>query len=344
MQKQKNGMVDIYKFILAVTIAYGHAHIVGVETPIHHLTNLVEGFLLITGYYTNEHFKNTPNIEVADIFVYTYHKFKRFFIYVFISVFVAYMIVMFGKPIVYGESLFVAAKKWLDFPFDALLLNSISSEIGYFLPQLWTLSNMLIVFPAVCFFCCMSNKNVKTLIALYFPLLFYASLEPAFGTTEFPTYILRAIAGLLIGVFINELQPILNKMMENRRGGYCISPKLMFLFANLMMLGALALTYCGSERMRLITWLEILGLALILDKNITYSLTGNYFTDILGKSSMILYIWHMTPIIIASYLLMGWDSKIRAILVLSTEAIGTVLLLMLSLLCDKLKVKKIKNR
>ena len=111
-----------------------------------------------------------------------------------------------------------------------------------------------------------------------------------------------------------------------------------------MMLGALALTYCGSERMRLIAWLEILGLALILDKNITYSLAGNYFTDILGKSSMIRYIWHMAPIIIASYLLMGWDSKIRAILVLSTEAIGTVLLLMLSLLCDNLKEKKIKNR
>lgn len=98
----------------------------------------------------------------------------------------------------------------------------------------------------------MSNKNVKTLIVLYFPLLFYARLDPAFGTTEFPTYILRAIAGLLIGVFISELQPILKKMMENRRG-YCISPKLMFLFANLMLLGALALTYCGSERMRLIT-------------------------------------------------------------------------------------------
>lgn len=338
MKEQKNGTIDIYKFVLAVIIAYGHVHIVGLETSISHLTNLVEGFLLITGFYTNEHFKNKNSVEIKEILVYTYRKFKRFLMYVIISEVVAYSIVMIGKPFVYGEPLFIAAQKWLDFPIDALLLNSVSSEILYFLPQLWTLSNMLIVFPGFCFFCCLKNKSVKTLISLYFPLLFYARLDAAFGTVEFPTYILRAIAGMLIGVFVNELWQMFSGFTEKK--GTKTRKIQMFVLANSFVIIAFLMTLCGVEKMRLITLFEIVGLALLLNENLTITVKGNRFTSILGKASMILYIWHMVPIIICQYLFFGWSLRNRVAFVFSTEIIGTILLLLLGLLIDKRKEHK----
>ncbi len=213
----KNGAIDIYKMLIAITIAYGHAHIAGMGTPCHHLTNLVEGFLLITGYFTNEHFNKTNVGKIDDIFLYTYRKFKRFFVYIIISVFIAYLLITVGQ-LHYGASVRNLISKLLDFPFDAFLLNSVSMEIGYVLPQLWTISNMFIVFPAVCMFCCINNKNIKVLVSLYFPLMFYARLDPAFGTVEFPTYILRATAGMFIGVFVSEIQPILKNVFKNGGG------------------------------------------------------------------------------------------------------------------------------
>ena len=296
MDSSKNSrmaIVDLWKFIAAVMIMIHHLYYLspafeGKDYPGYFSWIYVEFFFILTGYFTYRHFERQGRQEniVRSSLSYTWRKFKPFLPYTTIAVTLQYLL---SAP--YTELLRHSYRKFLysfaDYPSEVLLLGEAHSSQQRLVP-IWFLSAMLIVFPLVGLLAQLKNKYLILLIAGAYPLFYYGRTQ--LGNRVWPDDLLRAAAGLLLGVFLC----VLCDMIREKR----LIPQsknttrlLTVIEIMCMLLAFLFIIRADKSLWRVIILLFAVGLSVMLSGR---SMTAGWKSPVvayLGKLSMPMFIW-----------------------------------------------------
>ena len=296
MDSSKNSrmaIVDLWKFIAAVMIMIHHLYYLSPafeekDYPGYFSWIYVEFFFILTGYFTYRHFERQGRQEniVRSSLSYTWRKFKPFLPYTTIAVTLQYLL---SAP--YTELLRHSYRKFLysfaDYPSEVLLLGEAHSSQQRLVP-IWFLSAMLIVFPLVGLLAQLKNKHLILLIAGAYPLFYYGRTQ--LGNRVWPDDLLRAAAGLLLGVFLC----VLCDMIREKR----LIPQsknttrlLTVIEIMCMLLAFLFIIRADKSLWRVIILLFAVGLSVMLSGR---SMTAGWQSPVvayLGKLSMPMFIW-----------------------------------------------------
>ena len=202
----KKSIVELWRFLGCVAIALHHRFVLGIDYKYFYKGFVfVEFFFMLTGYFTMRHFSAADRGDSLDdaarrAIVYTYKKFKRLFPYIVLILLMTSIYI-----IVVGDDSAIVVL------FNALMEMTLITSAAKYDGALWFLSAMFIVFPL---FCCMlqiKSKNFLLIISAFYSIVYY-NITCVGLYCEFPWHILRAYAGLTLGVVVYYLS-------KNIRGG-----------------------------------------------------------------------------------------------------------------------------
>lgn len=296
MSNSKNirmAIVDLWKFIAAVMIMIHHLYYLspafeGKDYPGYFSWIYVEFFFILTGYFTYRHFARQDSREniVRSSLSYTWRKFKPFLPYTTIAVTLQYLL---SAP--YTELLQGNFRKFLysfaDYPLEVMLLGETHVSQQRLVP-IWFLSAMLIVFPLIGLLVQLKNKYLILLISGAYPLFYYGRVT--LGNRVWPDDLLRAAAGLLLGVFLCVLCDIVREkqMIPQSQN---VAKLLTAAEIVCMLLAFLFIIRADKSLWRVIILLFAAGLSVMLSRR---SLTAKLKSPViayLGKLSMPMFIW-----------------------------------------------------
>lgn len=212
--KKRSTNVDCAKFIAAILIMAHHIYHTGVDAySFHEAWIYVEFFMMITGYYTAQHYSKVSAANRSkDAFQYTIKKFMPLLPYALIATLCGWVTQGIVGMIYSGwtwENLIISFLG--DFAFDVLLISDTFSH-PLIIP-LWYLSALMIVFPVFCVFVQIKNRYTKVLICIICPIMYHGWTGVS-GNREFPHNMLRVIAGMMLGVLLYEFSVIFQEHIK----------------------------------------------------------------------------------------------------------------------------------
>lgn len=215
LRKNRNGIVDLYKFIASLGIMSYHLFLLGgsFENPARFPGGwlYVELFLFLTGYYTAKHFgEDKPeSFESASRISlhYTAHKFRPFFPYIILNVLLSYFLS--GLELLLSGNGKEFLQRLAKAPFEILLLSSATYDRAGDFPSLtpiWFLSSMFLVFPLFCLFLQYVRGFFRTLLCLSVCIPGYGFFIAAgLNCNASPFSLIRVFLGLMTGALIYDV-------------------------------------------------------------------------------------------------------------------------------------------
>lgn len=285
VKQNRQGIIEVWRFIASLLIMTCHLTQVGFDNnfPFYSSWIFVEFFFILTGYYTILHFDKNEACSLNDIarnsILYTAKKYINIFPYILLATSIHY----FSNFILGGQSL----NKLIDYIFDITLLTGIFKMQYAQISALWYLSALFIVFPLFCLLCQMKSKYVVYIISFYVSILFYGYNE-SISYSQFPYHVPRAMAGLCLGIVVYALCSVLRKMSL---------PSYIRIVFLLIEVGGLVYlvvsTYRNTLNEKFAIACFVLSLTIMLSQQTcTARIKGGFF-DLLGKLSMVIYIFHI---------------------------------------------------
>ena len=286
-------IVDLWKFIAAVMIMVHHLYVVAPafenrDYPGYFSWIYVEFFFILTGYFTYRRFARKDRRE--DVFrstlSYTWQKFKPFLPYTTIAITLQYLL---SAP--YGELIRGSFRKFLysfaNLPLELMLLGEAHTSDQRLVP-IWFLSAMLLVFPIVALISQLKNKYLILMISGLYPLFYYGRVKLA--NRIWPDDLLRALAGLLLGVFLC----VLTDMIREKKlipQGKAATRLLTATEIVCMLLATLFIVRSDKSLWRVIILLFAVGICVMLSGSSLTSKLRSPVIAYLGKLSMPMFIW-----------------------------------------------------
>ncbi len=286
-------IVDLWKFIAAVMIMIHHLYYLapafeGRDYPGYFAWIYVEFFFILTGYFTYRHFakRNDRTDVFRSSLSYTWNKFKPFLPYTTVAITLQYLL---SAP--YTALLHGSYRRFLysfaNYPLELMLLGEAHGSQQRLVP-IWFLSAMLIVFPLVGLIAQLKNKFLILMLSGLYPLFYYGRVKLA--NRVWPDDLLRALAGLLLGVFLCVLTDLIRekKLMPHDK----TAAKLLTATEVIcMLLAMLFIIRADKSLWRIIILLFAVGLSIMLSgRSLTAGLRSPVLTY-LGKLSMPMFIW-----------------------------------------------------
>ena len=289
--KKRLSVLDFWRFVAACKIMVFHLYrfpdfLSGGVAYEFNSWIYVEFFFIVTGYLTCKHFIKSQSENIFESgFNYMVKKFTPFLPYVIGVTFIHY--IYFGILNSNGNiSEFVLY--FTDFPFESLLIGEIMGGKAA-LGQMWFLSSMFLTFPVLLIISQLKNKYLVLFISGWFALFTYGlGIERSLKGD-----LTRALAGMLLGVFLCELTEILKEKhpVEPSR-----STRITLTATEVFCLCLAACLTCNwyYDVRKIILLLFAVGIGIMISG---YSYTAKIhskFLTFLGKMSMPMYIWHWT--------------------------------------------------
>ena len=346
MSNSNNGrtaIVDLWKFIAAVMIMIHHLYYLspafeGRDYPGYFSWIYVEFFFILTGYFTYRHFaerSRAANIVQASL-SYTWQKFKPFLPYTTIAITLQYLL---SAP--YSALLHGSYRRFLysfaDFPLEVMLLGEAHSSDQRLVP-IWFLSAMLIVFPLIGLLAQLKNKYLILLISGIFPLFYYGRVKLA--NRIWPDDLLRALAGLLLGVFLCVLCDMIREKQlipQTKSAARLLTATEIVC----LLLSFLFIIRADKSLWRVIILLFAVGLSIMLSGRSMTARLQSPALAYLGKLSMPMFIWQWA--VATMVIRLGQLIPLPTAASVALYFIGTILISALSYRIVESVSKKRKN-
>lgn len=289
----RTAIVDLWKFIAAIMIMIHHLYYLspafeGKDYPGYFSWIYVEFFFILTGYFTCRHFARQDRQDniVRSSLSYTWHKFKPFLPYTTIAITLQYLL---SAP--YTALMQGSYRRFLysfaDYPLEVMLLGEAHSSDQRLVP-IWFLSAMLIVFPLVGLLVQLKNKYLILLISGIYPLFYYGRVTLA--NRVWPDDHLRALAGLLLGVFLCMVCDMIRErrlIPQNKNTAKLLTATEIVC----MLLAFLFIIRADKSLWRVIILLFAAGLSIMLSGRSMTAKLQSPVIAYLGKLSMPMFIW-----------------------------------------------------
>ncbi|MBQ8156778.1 acyltransferase, partial [Candidatus Saccharibacteria bacterium] len=289
-------LIDLIRFFAAIMVVYVHtASFRFIKDPanceyfhFHSSFIFVELFLLISGYFTANHFSKTLNNDdtlekKSKISLkYTWCKFKVLIPYCLFSIFLTATINVIWEP---GN-------------LKGILLSTIPETLliapqNLLVVPLWYLVMLLLFFPVFSIICQSKNKTFISIITAIVFVFFYSNFTHIYNSGMFGDYA-RIIMGLMSGRLLYYLVIVIKKINFSLFGRILIN---IITFLALIILVKLLLSPDIISRIRypemtVAMIMFIVLLALILSGQTILSKIQFSFFVLLGKLSLPIYIMH----------------------------------------------------
>lgn len=234
----------------------------------------VEFFFIITGCFTFKHFYDVTWSSTDDAgkkaIHYTAYKFSPIMPFVFVS-----YVLRCGIGMINGESNSIVKA----IP-EILLISRGEGK----LPVLWFLSAMFLVFPVFCCICQIKQKHLLYIVSMLSVVIIYDTFLISLGGRT-PTHLIRAMAGLLLGVLVYYFSRLIKQMDFS-----LIGQVVLLLVEELSLILAVYLTFNNSDQHITIILCFFIGLSLIMSGKTLSIHISSKITDFLGKCSLIMYL------------------------------------------------------
>lgn len=207
-KNEKNSFLELWRFIAALLIMATHMYNFGVDNYYFRETWIyVEFFLIITGFFTAKHFDgHNCDDYMLEALRYTWSKYKPLLPYTSMATVCAYSIYICKTISVSDINRVISA---VGGGIADILLITDTYQAPLVLP-LWYLSAMLIIFPLFCCFVQWKKRYHILYISVVYSLMYYG-IRGVTGGIEAPYDFFRVMAGLMLGVFIYEINTIFDK-------------------------------------------------------------------------------------------------------------------------------------
>lgn len=286
MSRNRLCIVDLWKFIASVLIMVHHLYVFGdpftEEYYGRYAWIFVEFFFILTGFFTYRHFRKAQSDNVFESgLTYTFHKFKPFLPYTTIAITLQYLV---STPVFSSKQ--EIAGHFLNYPFELLLIGEAIQSMQLLAP-IWFLSAMLLVFPLIALLCQLKNKYLVLLVSILFPLFYYAQVS--FGNRVWPDDILRALAGMMLGVFLCIVVDLIEeKRWLTKQPSIIVS----IVEVSCMLFPFVVGIFNFRSFSKWIVLSFVLGIGAMLSGYSFTSGLNSKFVSYLGKISMPMFIWH----------------------------------------------------
>lgn len=310
-ENNRQGILELWRFIASLLIVATHLRTLGFDGnyPFRASWIWVEFFFIVTGYFTMVHFSKEKNNSVDEIIkssvLYTLKKFRVIFPYVLFSVTCKYILDYIGagfKRLGIGHL--------VNYIFDVLLLSSNISEQHVAIGPHWYLSALIISFPIFCIAIqVIKNKSKYLLYVLSFYLPFFYHAYTKEGLNKFPLDLIRALAGLFLGVFVYALAFYIKRLKLTE----FVRVVLTITEVAVLVLLIVAQYHCKVyARFSIFCFVVVLGI-IFSRQSYTVCIKGRVF-DYLGQISMVIYIFHYVVIYFISKLFSELDIREKIIM------------------------------
>lgn len=331
--RKKNGTIEISRFVAIILIMAHHTYHMGLgfSNPFKLAWIFVEFFFVLSGYFTVKHFRSredsitNPGKEALG---YTLNKFKPFIPFIIIAVLIEYFCIFKNN----GISLKFGISLINDMPFEIGFLSTASSTEVPAVAPLWYLSAMFLVFPLFCLFIQIKNKYLFYFVSFLAPVLYYGAFGVS-GKWEYPHYLLRTAASLLLGGVVYgivesfkkvELKPITTVIVHLVNIGCIVS--------------VIGLTYTNIEANRFILLAFILYLINVLSGRCILNSTSNPVITFIGKITMPMFLFHWPIGSLINIAIPNAGGKLKLIVYYAGTIILSIVLYFVINACKKLPI------
>lgn len=278
----RNGIIDIYRLVMAVIIMVFHSyHLFSIENyPFYYGRIFVEGFFALSGYFTVCYFEKrkmkigggTKEVVISSL-KYTFNKYKAFFPYTFITVFVS-LFVRHGLI----ENNFKVSMLFKAI-LESMMIIRGDSNVGV----LWYMAAMLPMLPVLAIVVQKLSSRIYGLLAVLAVALWYFVLG-GFGACFVPWSYGRAVAGLSLGILVYCCKIWIEKINYNG--------KALTILMYILLLFPIVASFLNIRIDRIIIISLVLGLSLCLSSKVII-IPENKFTDLCKSCSFPLYLVHL---------------------------------------------------
>lgn len=313
-QTQRNGEIDVLRFIFIVLIILGHI-IKGTLLNLNIESKLaadigVEFFFIVSGYLLCKHYYDKGRYIEKDnysdnIWKYTLRKASYIYTYILLNVILSIIIRMIFLQESILDNLFYLL---MDLPV-LLFINIPIHQTGtlYFTGQ-WFLSALFvstfIIYALIIYKKELFIKIISPIIAVFiygYMMWKYKTLISINLKSDFiDGGILRGIAGMSLGVFAYNLSQIFVKINLNKL--------VISIFKNISFVIVIYQAIWCNPKLRF-SIIVLLFFAICFSFGNSYKINSNIITNHLAKLSMIMYICHSNVIYIFHYLNITYENE-----------------------------------
>jgi len=327
---KKDGKIELLRFLAILFIMsdhMGHLGLKDLSRPFTGTWVFVEFFLFLSGFLTAKHF-DKPQAQlsgsrlesyVTNGVVYTYKKYVRFLPYVTIAVLSEYIVRYYEY--LGNHDFYHFYENMQEMPLEILMLSS-AGNIGTRLFPLWYLSSSMLVSPFICMVSQIKNKYVKGIIAFYPAVFYYLNRSRSIGAHDYPNQIIRAMCGMLLGVFVYLLSENLKSRTLSKAARGWITFFLTFSFCAILFV-----SYNGYVHITTYLLLFIAVILLTFSEQSYLPRFSNKLFLYMGKLSMPMYLFHYS---LAHWIVLAIPEQYVAAKIL-VYYIGSILLSMAGL-------------
>lgn len=149
------------------------------------------------------------------------------------------------------------------------------------------LSATFLATPIISIITQIKNKYVIGMISFYPALFYYLYRNQSIGNHDYPNQIIRAICGMLLGVFVYLMPTYIKERKVNRAQRMIMSLWLVISFIVLIFMGVKSYVFISTY---LLCFISIIMLT-FCDQTLIPRCSSKVF-DYLGQLSMPMFIWH----------------------------------------------------
>lgn len=318
-------LLDVWRLVACLVIMWGHKYHLGIESDSPFLNSwvYVEFFFIISGYFTYAHFIRCKEkkINVHPV-AYTIKKFSFYMPYIFVTVFVKCLMSYLCEG---GNRL----TRFFTAVLESLLVTRGDGNNGV----IWYLQAMFVIFPLFC----LAIKEIRRDVCFIFAwliVILYGNYSGWKGYYLFPVHLLRALAGLSLGVIVFVISSELGKLRLTTCGKYIMT---------LIEEGALVLAFLMNGFNRgtpeILVFLYTIGLIATFSNQTYTSAVKIKFSNFLKEMSFFMY---LVQFVVADGLYMFTKGLSHTMLLL-LYFVGTALISVMFLIYEKCIRKKLER-
>ena len=349
-KKSRISGIDLVRFACAIGILLHHAFFFfwqdekefGTEPRFRVGFIIVEIFLIIAGYFAAQHFKkrrarkiDSLEIRAKEAVKYTLKKFKGFFPYIVIALFLGVIYSLISHEFSIAHLIYQFEK----LP-QELLFNS--GNVDYFtrhthLAPLWYLSLLFFVFPIFCTLAMSKKKYIRNWLYFVFLSVYYS----IFFDGQYIGFegMIRIFAGLAAGQLLFDFVEFIKKKKIKTMTRVLLQfAELFFIYYiidKLLNRGDIIRPVTANPYMFNFMLFSWLGLALMLgEKTYSYKINSR-FISFLGQVSFPLYLFHL-PIMMIIHTTFGKNLGFKYELLISAT-ISIIFSIIIFLIISKRK-------
>ena len=291
--KRKNGIIELFRFLGIVFIMCGHFRqigLTGLPRPFADTWLYVEFFLILSGFLTAKHFQMKDNrangitTHVENGIIYTIKKYRKFLPYVVLAVFAEYLIKY--RAYLFEGDYYNFFKKAQEMPFEIFLLSAAGTN-GTLTFPIWYLSATFLVSPFICIISQLKNKYIIGMLSFYPALFYYLYRTTSIGNHDYPNQIVRAMCGMLLGVFVYLIADHIGKRTISKKNRFILTVFLLALIGTLLYISYSGISFISTYLFCFI------GIFILTFSRKTYlPFCDNAILRFLGKLSMPMFILH----------------------------------------------------